>query len=246
LSADGFEDLRDVPEGRLTNPTHQKIWRVTVSGRPELDPAVAEEIGRQPYPRFYLDFETIAFSVPIWAGTRPYQQIPFQWSCHIEGKDGCVAHEQFLDTTGDLPVRKFAESLIATATTSGPIFTYSHFEGTRLDELAAMLPGLAPKLQKIHGRLVDLLPLTRQSYYHPEMRGLWTLKAVLPTIASELNYEGLEVQDGDMAQLAYLEAINPETSQERRETIRTNLLEYCGRDTEGLVSLTRLFAGASD
>lgn len=241
LISEGFEDLREVPEDRLTKPQHQKIWRATVSGQPELDPAAAETINQYPYPRYYLDFETIAFAVPIWAGTRPYQQIPFQWSCHIERKGGILEHDEFLDISGESPIRKAAASLIRTVGKSGPIFSYGSFENTRLDELATMLPDFAPKLRRIQARLVDLLQMGRQFYYHPDMLGSWSIKSVLPTIEPDLDYGTLEIQDGDMAQQAYLEAINPETSEARREAIRTSLFEYCGRDTQGLVSIVRFF-----
>lgn len=38
LLADGYRDLRDVPPGRLSNHTHERVRRVTNSGKPELLP----------------------------------------------------------------------------------------------------------------------------------------------------------------------------------------------------------------
>jgi len=246
LVAEGFEDLRDVPGDRLTKPNHQKIWRSTMSGQPELDSAAAGAMGQYPHPRYFLDFETIAFAVPIWAGTRPYQQIPFQWSCHIEREDGSLEHRQFLDTSGEPPMRKAAQSLIDVLGSSGPIFAYSSFEAARIAELVQMLPDLASKLQEIGARIVDLLPLARRFYYHPDMMGSWSIKYVLPTIEPGLDYGSLEFRDGNMAQQAYLEAIDTETSAARREAIRQGLLDYCGRDTQGLVSIARFFANAGE
>ncbi|MGA2261652.1 MAG: DUF2779 domain-containing protein, partial [Acidobacteriota bacterium] len=246
LVSEGFEDLRNVPENRLTRPKHQKIWRITISGQPELDPAAAKIVSGYPYPRYYLDFETIAFAVPIWAGTRPYQQVPFQWSCHIEQSDGNLEHEGFLGASGEPPMRKLAESLIKTVGTCGPIFAYGSFEGLMLNGLSRMLPDLGPGLQSIRARLVDLLPLARQFYYHPDMMGSWSIKSVLPTIEPELDYGALEVQDGTMAQQAYLEAIDPSTLPARREAIRQNLLEYCGRDTQALVSIVGFFKNGGE
>ena len=241
LFADGFEDLREVPEDRLTKENHLRVWRITRSGQFEIDADVAAAIAGHPFPRYYLDFETIAFAIPIWSGTRPYQQLPFQWSLHIEKKDGTLEHREFLDLTGKSPMRLAAESLIAAAGKTGSVFVYGSFESTRLGDLAGMCPDLAQKLDALRNRIVDLLPLTRRGYYHPEMKGHWSIKDVLPTVAPELEYGSLEVQDGDMAQAAYLEAINPDTSPDRREAIRRSLLEYCGRDTEGLVRLVRFF-----
>jgi hypothetical protein len=76
------------------------------------------------------------------------------------------------------------------------------------------------------------------------MMGSWSIKAVLPTIEPDLDYGSLEVQNGDMAQQSYLEAIDPDTPAECREAIRRSLLEYCGRDTQGLASIVKFFQNA--
>jgi hypothetical protein len=237
----GIKDLRQAREDHLSNPLHRKIWRATVSGEPMIDSFASREMRKHSYPRYYLDFETIAFAIPIWAGTRPYTQIPFQWSCHVEHKDGSVEHKEFLDISGDLPIRALAESLIAAVGTQGSIYAYSAFESTVLNRLSEMLPDLAEKLQKVRARIVDLLTITRRAYYHPAMKGSWSIKAVLPTIAPGLCYDTLDVQNGGMAQEAYLEAIHPKTTKNKHKTIRKSLLEYCGRDTEALIEITRFF-----
>jgi hypothetical protein len=92
---------------------------------------------------------------------------------------------------------------------------------------------------------VDLLPVTRAAYYHRDMRGSWSIKAVLPTIAPELDYGELaEVQEGEGAQLAFLELRAGNCAAERRETLVRALLEYCRRDTFGLVVLRRFLCGS--
>ena len=101
-----------------------------------------------------------------------------------------------------------------------------------------MFPDLATDLDRVKARLVDLLSLTRGHYYHPEMKGSWSLKAVLPTIAPDLSYEDLEeVQEGNAAQMAYLEAIDQATTPARRQELAERLLAYCQLDTLGLVRL---------
>ncbi|TXT26566.1 MAG: hypothetical protein FD134_496 [Gallionellaceae bacterium] len=101
LRGDGYTDLRDVPEGRLGNIKHRRVWRVTRSGQAELDPEAGKLIAALPYPRYYIDFETINPAVPVWAGTRPYMQVPFQWSCHVETANGAMSHRAFLATRAD-------------------------------------------------------------------------------------------------------------------------------------------------
>jgi len=244
LLAVGIFDIRDIPPGRLSNPTHERVRRVTVAGRPELDSQAGGLLKNLPYPRYYLDFETIQFAVPIWAGTSPYQQLPFQWSCHIEKSAGAIKHEGFLDTSGDPPMRSFAELLLATVGNKGPILVYSHFEKTILKVLTKLLPDLANPLDGVIGRLVDLLPIARSYYYHPAMKGSWSIKAVLPCVAPDLTYSSLEeVREGQAAQRAYLEIINPENPEDRRKKLESELRDYCQLDTLAMVRLARYFQG---
>ena len=244
LRAEGYRDLRDVPEDKLTNPKHIRVHRVTKSGQAELDQEAIDAVRELPYPRYYLDFETIAFAVPIWAGTSPYKQIPFQWSCHIESADGSLSHAEFLDISGDDPRRAFAESLLETLGNVGPIIVYNApFEGSRMKELAEAFPDLAPALLAAVESLFDLLPLARNHYYHPAMKGSWSIKAVLPTIAPELDYSNLAVAHGGMAQDAYLDLIGNELSVVENAKLKDNLLAYCEQDTLAMVKVLENFRG---
>jgi hypothetical protein len=245
LREEGYKDLREVPEGRLSNPKHVRVWNVTRENLPVLDAAAGGILRGLPYPRHYLDFETMQFVVPIWAGTRPYAQVPFQWSCHVEGEVGVISHREFLaDGTGD-PRREFAETLVEVLGDAGPILVYSAFEATRMRELAEAFPALALALNAAIARIVDLLPIARNHYCHPEMRGSWSIKAVLPTIAPDLAYDDLAVSDGGMAQEAFGEMLLPETTPERRAELREGLLRYCERDTVAMVRVARRFQDAT-
>ncbi len=240
LLNEGIEDIRDIPEGRLTNATQERIRRVTAAGEPELNPQAGEALRGLPYPRYYLDFETIGPAIPIWAGTRPYQQMPFQWSCHTEQANGELDHAEFLDRSGEPPMRLLAESLLVALGESGPIFTYTNFEQKVIQGLAEMFPGLSDGLQKVIKRLVDLHPITREHYYHPAMKGSWSLKAVLPTVAPDLDYGALgEVQEGMAAGRAYFEVIDKQTDPKRRQELIGSLREYCKLDTLAMVRLAR-------
>jgi hypothetical protein len=243
LRLEGYTDLRQIPAERLSRPLHRRVRQAAVTGSAELDPAASKLLSAQAYPRRYLDFETVNFAVPIWPETRPYAtQIPFQWSCHVEIAPGAVTHRAFLADGLDDPRRRFAETLLDAIGQTGPIFVYNApFERRITRDLAGYFPDLAPRLHAAIGRIVDLLPLARAHYYHPEMHGSWSIKAVLPTIAPELAYEDLEVAHGGMAQEAFRELIHPDTSVERSAALRRALLEYCERDTMALVRLVRHF-----
>jgi hypothetical protein len=239
----GYSDIREVPESALTSESQQRILRVTKSGQPEILPDAGEFVRELPYPRHYLDFETIGPAIPVWAGTRPYETLPFQFSIHIEEAPGDIRHAEFLDVSGQPPMRALAEQLIADLGPRGPVLMYTSYEKGVINGLGGRFPDLAEPLQAIADRLVDLYPVTKTSYYHPDMLGSWSIKAVLPTIAPDMAYESLEgVAEGTEASTAYLEAIHPDTKPGRKEQIRQELLEYCAHDTLAMVLLAEYFS----
>lgn len=238
--ARGYRDLRDVPGSEVTGDARVRVWRATIAQQAEIAPTLREALRAIPYPRFYLDFETISEAVPVWPGTRPYQAIPFQWSVHVETSPAALEHFEHLDLSGELPVRALTQRLLTVLGREGPIITYSDYERQCLRILAQLVPMLADELRALEPRLFDLLPLLRSYYYHPAMRGSWSIKAVLPTVAPELRYENLgEVREGDAAQRAYQEAIHPSTTPLRRHDIEQALRRYCRFDTEAMVRLVR-------
>lgn len=249
-AGEGIHDLFDVPVGKLDSALHNRIHQATISGTTYHDRAGAlAATSGWAYPRLYLDFETIAFAVPRWIGTQPYQQVPFQFSCHIEQEDGRIAHHDFLSLDGVDPRRACAEALVACCAEApgGAIIAYNAgFERGCIRGLAAHCPDLAPDLAAIEARVVDLLPVTRANYYHRDQRGSWSIKAVLPTVAAELDYGALEVKDGVNAQAAYLEAISGDASPTRRRAIEAALLAYCARDTEAMIVLLKRLIGDAD
>lgn len=247
LRDQGFEDARLVPVEHL-NDIQQWIQRVSQTGLAELAPEAAQILASLPYPRYYLDFETINLAVPRWANTSPYRtQVPFQWSCHIEVTQGELLHEMFLDVSGNDPRRTCAEQMISALGNDGPVFVYyQSFEKGRIAELAELFPDLAPALLSINERIVDLLPIARANYYHPDMKGSWSIKAVLPTIAPDLDYTQLSVGNGGDAQEAYREILHPDTPEARKQELTEGLREYCTLDTLAMVRLAWFFQDANN
>jgi hypothetical protein len=101
---------------------------------------------------------------------------------------------------------------------------------------------LSKALLAIIERFFDLLPFARQFYYHPDMKGSWSIKDVLPTVAPELNYSKLEIRDGLMAQDAYKKMMANENNPEQRASIRNSLLNYCRHDTLAMTELVKKFS----
>jgi hypothetical protein len=238
----GYRDICDVPSEAITASTQQRIHRVTCSGEPEILDGARKDFEALAYPRYYLDFETIGPAVPIWAGTRPYASVPVQWSCQIEESAGKLRHEEFLDLSGEPPMRDLAEVLIATLGDTGPVLMWTNYEEGVIRKLIDMFPDLAEALQRIIDRLYDLHPVVKQNFYHPKMLGSWSIKAVMPAINPAMDYARLEgIKEGTGASDGFIEAIAPETTPERKAELDEQLRRYCRFDTEAMVEIVRFF-----
>jgi len=242
----GHHDARHVPAHYL-NETQSMIQQASKTGKPKFDKRAAKlKMASLPYPRYYLDFETMQFVIPRWAGTRPNStQIPFQWSCHTEYAPGQLRHDMFLDVSGDDPRRAFAESMIKALGKKGPVLVYNAgTEMGHISKLAERFADLSPALLSINKRVVDMLPIARKHYYHPAMKGKWGIKAVLPTIAPDLvGYGDMEVGGGRMAQNAYSDIIYPKTIEATKQQLTQGLRDYCTQDTLAMVRLVWFFEG---
>ena len=240
--AQGYRDICDVPAADISAATQQRIHRVTCSGEAEILAGAEQAFSDLPFPRYYLDFETIAPPIPFWSGTRPYAAVAVQWSCHIETAPGQFRHEEFLDLSGEPPMRPLAEALIDVLGEDGPVLMYSNYEKQVIANLAELLPDLEPALSRIIDRLYDMQPVVKQNYYHPDMLGSWSIKAVMPTIDAAMDYAKLEgIKEGTAASEGYLEAIEPDTPAERRHELDGQLRRYCRFDTEAMVEILRFF-----
>ncbi|WP_305561192.1 DUF2779 domain-containing protein [Polaromonas sp.] len=248
LAEQGVIDLRNVPDDFL-NARQQRVKTHTLANTVFFDAVgAAADLAAHSLPAHFLDFETIQFAVPIWKGTRPYQQNTFQFSLHTLSSSGQLDHTEFLDISGNDPSEPFARALITACSQSGPVYVYNAgFETARMSELAIRYPPLSQDLRAINARVVDLLSIARERYYHPSQQGSWSIKKVLPAVAPELRYDALDgVRDGGMAMEAFLEAIHPDTSAERKKQIEQQLLAYCKLDTYAMVRLWQVFAGRTE
>jgi len=246
----GILDLRDVPESDLPpNPLARRIWCATRTGLAVLEPGAAERLASLPYPHHFLNFECIQEAIPRWAGMRPYTQVPFAWSCHREDPTGEVEHSEFIDVSGVDPRCGLAEALLQTLAGDGSVFTYSAFERVVLKQLAEQFPEMAEGIMQLTARLIDLFPIVRNHYYHPQMRGSFSLKRVLLTLDIPLSYgELVDVKDGLGAMDAYRKILTlrarPGASAEAQcQRLAASIGRYCAVDTMTLCQLTRRLSG---
>ena len=202
--------------------------------------AIKNLISRWEFPLYFFDFETIFPAIPVLNGTRPYQQVPFQYSLHILEQDGKLTHKEFLAnpedfSNGEDPLKQMVEQLKNDFGTKGNIVTYNQsFEVGRLNDLVKFFPEDADFLLNLVDRIVDLLPVFQGGhFYFPAMKNSASIKSVLPAIAPEFTYENLEIQDGGSASSLFHQSI--ENGNFSEENLRENLLKYCEIDTLAMV-----------
>ena len=242
LEARDIEAISAIPADFPLTSKQVIIRDATVSGRPYVAPDLARLLRGHGPPVCYLDFEAMMPPIPLYAGTRPYQTIPFQWSLHATGADGILHHREFLADGASDPRRRFAETLIEGLDAfDGPIVVYSPYEQTRLKELAVQFLDLRVALDAIIARLLDLLPIVRGAVYFPEFRFSNSIKAVAPALASGFGYGDLgDIADGASASAAFLQLASGRIMDlEQTRQLRAALLAYCERDTLAMVVVLR-------
>ena len=191
------------------------------------------------YPLYYLDYETLMPAVPMFEKSSSYQQIPFQFSLHIQKEiGGDVKHIGFLYKEKSDPRRALAESLVKNCGKKGSVIVYNEsFEKSRNKELADLFPDLRKDILAINERVVDqLIPFRNRALYSYKQHSSASIKKVLPSF-TKLSYDDMEVHNGGEAMERYLAFQQGKLSPKEEKTLFKGLDEYCGQDTYAMVLL---------
>src|SRR5437899_1853987 len=244
----GYATLYDLPSDLELSAIHARRVRAVTAGRMVVEPALTKALAAFPSPLAFLDFETVSLAIPRWNGCRPWQNVPVQFSCHVEERGrGLVHHEWLADGPGDRDPRPaLAEALVAACAGARRIVAYyASFERECVRQLAAAVPRLAPELERIERRLVDLLPLIRNYVYHPDFGGSFSIKRTLPALVPGLSYADLKIREGETATLELMRLLftSDELPPGERADLREALLRYCERDTWAMVRMLEQLRG---
>lgn len=238
LSDSGIIDLDSLPGDMGLNETQQRAVKSATSGTLLVEKGLNAALQSITWPCHYLDFETVATVMPLYPGHGCHEQILTQFSIHHRDRiDVQPTHSEYLADAFKDCQRELAEALIAALGPQGSILVYSGFERTRITALQKLFPDLAGSLQAILVRLVDLLPLISGYLYHPDFRGSFSIKQVLPVLVPDLSYQELAIHDGDMAITRFAQMARGEISAEEISLTRLQLLHYCKLDTLAMVRL---------
>ncbi len=233
LKAEIFS-IKDIPNDFKLNEKQEIQRKCANTGKNHLNKeGIKKFLKGLKSPICYLDFETFQTAVPLYDGTKPYQQIPFQFSLHVDdGKK--VKHFEYLHDSKDDPREKFLLEMKKVLGTDGSIIVFNQsFEIGRLNELAESFPEHKEWVEAVIKRIVDLIfPFRNFDYYNPKQKGSCSIKEVLPAVVGK-SYKDMNINNGGLASVSYFESVfNNAVNQEQ---IRKDLLEYCKRDTEAMV-----------
>jgi hypothetical protein len=233
LEAEIFS-IKDIPDEFKLNGKQKIQQKCAKSGKTHTNKeGIKKFLKSLNYPLYYLDFETFMTAVPLYDGTKPYQQIPFQFSLHVDdGKE--VKHFEFLHNSQEDPREQFLLEMKKVLGDSGSIVVFNQsFEIARLKELAVVFPTYKGWVDSVIKRIVDLLvPFRNFDYYNPEQKGSCSIKAVLPAVVGK-GYKDLNIDNGSLASVTYYQEISSKGTLDNQT--KEDLLKYCCLDTEGMM-----------
>jgi hypothetical protein len=234
----GVERIGEIPEEVSLGPEQRAARSAARSGSAWVSPGLRALLLSCGPPSAFLDFEAIAPAIPLYAGTRPFQAIPLQWSLRVQDRDGRTQERAFLADASVDPRPAFADALLeAAGPPELPVVVWSPFESEVLADLAAALPARAEKLMRLRARLRDLQAILRGNAYRLEQQGSYGLKRVLPAFVPEFAWSERGIASGGAAAESWLAIARGELAGAEAERARCELAAYCGRDTEALEAL---------
>jgi hypothetical protein len=241
LIGQGILDIRDVPKTFPLNQKQRQIVDVAQSNQELIHrEAIQKEFQHFTFPIYFLDYETFLSAIPKYDGYKPQQQMVFQYSLHkMESLKGDIHQSEHLAITKDDPSKSLIKQLREDIGDTGTVFVwFKPFEMTRNKELAIIHPDFADFLEDLNDRIYDLGDFINFGFYlHPEFKGSWSIKNVLPVMVPELSYDEMEIGKGDQAMMAWWELINDRLSMDDAEKTKTALLAYCKLDTWAMVKI---------
>jgi hypothetical protein len=237
----GILTIQDVPAAQLTSAIHQIQRRCHLKNEKHIDTAAIRALlSTVEFPVYFLDFESVAAAIPLYDGSKPFQQIPFQFSLHIYSDwDKKPVHHAFLFEGRNDPRPELLKHLKSLIGKKGSIVAYNmNFEKRCLQESAEEYPEYQKWFEEIEPRFLDLMkPFQKFDYYDPKQRGRYSIKFVYPALVGG-SYEGMEISDGGQASREYGRVTFKEgVSEEEKRRVYDGLLEYCALDTQAMIDV---------
>ena len=251
LYSSGIKTFDQLPEDYNLSNIQEKQVQSFLKSEPIIDRNQVDDfISQINYPISYLDFETFQEAIPSYKKQKPYSQMPFQFSLHVQNEPlGELLHYEFIAPPGSDPRSRIADKLLKWIPTEGTIIAYNQsFEMNCIKSLADIDTKKSALLLELNERFIDLIiPFRKGHYYHPLFNGSFSIKNVLPALCPDdpsLRYDKLNITNGGDASLIY-KNFN-EINSDDHEKVLSDLYAYCRLDTLAMVKILEHLISITD
>ncbi len=243
LFDDGKIKISELDASQFKGVTKRAI-EVTKSKKSFIDSSsIEKQLSQWKWPLYFFDFETIGPAIPRYDSTKPYAQVPFQFSCHVwkSSKSEDLGHFEYLHQEASDPRPGVIDAMLKGLGTKGSIVSYNKaFEMGVIKKLAEYDKKNKSQLLDLNDRFVDPLPIFKEAVYHHDFQGSFSIKSVAPALlGSKLSYEHLEICDGSSAQAWAEQILRGKLKGAQLKKVVGHLLEYCQQDTMAMVELVK-------
>jgi hypothetical protein len=241
LQTNNITLLKDIPADFVLKPKQALQIEALRQGRPTVyKDKIADYLQTFSYPLYFFDYETLGSVAPYFDGLKPYQQLPFQYSLHIQASPGAkLQHVEYLHKDSSNSAEPLSKALKSHIGDTGTVVTWNMgFEKSCNTLLGTLLPQYTEFYENLNGRIVDLMtPFMQNWYIDAGFKGSASIKAVLPVAAPQLSYKALGIQEGASAQRLWMQAILDGKHVDQKQQILDDLLDYCKLDTLAMVEI---------
>jgi len=242
-------DVANVPQELYAKQLHKGDIEAFLANEEIINvPKLKEFVNKLKYPLYFLDYESIQPAIPMFDNSRPYQQIPFQFSLHVlRTPGGELEHYEYIHNNQHTDPRpELIKHLIEYCEDNdGSVVVYNKTaESTWNSQMARDFPEYAQGLNTINDRIIDLLiPFRQRDIYKPCQNGSASIKKTLPAFVPSMSYANLGIHNGTEASTQFMNFMTGKQTAEQTKKMMENLHEYCGQDTMAMVRLLDVIQG---
>lgn len=250
LIDEGIIEIKDIPDGVVTSKAGLRQMRAEKMDEVHIEKGnIKDELDKLEYPLYFLDYETFAPGVPLFDGYRPYQRMTYQFSLHVQEREGGeLKHYEYLAQGFEDPSPGLARELSKLIGSKGIILSWNMgFEKGCNREMGERYPEFAEFFKDVNERTFDLMNIFRKGFYvHKDFHGSSSIKKVLPVLCPDLSYAEMDIHEGATASNKWRDMIDPDASDKEAKKIHDDLLKYCEMDTYAMVRILEELRGLFD
>lgn len=238
----GVIDINDIPTDYPLYREQRRQVDTAQKGEAVINKkAISKQLRSLNYPLYFIDYEGYNPAIPMFDGYHPYDQVAFQYSLHVINEEGGKpVHFEFLEDSKSDPALNFAASLEKNIGTEGSIIVWNKsYEGSINKRLAKLYPRYKDLAVQMNNRIFDLMLIFKdQLYDHPNFKGSFSIKKILPVLAPDFSYENLEIANGGASMTFWYEMVyGQDFSAQRKAEVHESLLKYCEMDSLAMVKI---------